>query len=119
MAKVRFGNEIKNNGQEIEKRIEKGKGSVLQFFDLCMLLLFPSLCATSFSLTVPVLHAVILTFFFLFRSLPPFYVYYLNNDALISSKYLASNGGMIRGLWDDARSMIGLLIDDRMIMISG
>jgi hypothetical protein len=64
VAKVRSGNEIKNNGQEIEKRREKGKDPVLQFFDLCMLLLFPSFCATSFPLTVPVVHAVILTFFF-------------------------------------------------------
>ena len=52
MAEVRFGNEIKNNGQEIEKRREKGKGSVRQFFDLCMLLLFPSFCATSLSLSM-------------------------------------------------------------------
>jgi len=73
VAEVRFGNEIKNNGQEIEKRREKGKGSVRQFFDLCMLLLFPSFCATSFSLTV--LHSVILTLFFLLRSLSPFFVY--------------------------------------------
>ena len=48
MAKVRFGNEIKNNGKEIEKRREKGKGPVLQFFDLCMLLLFPSFVQLSF-----------------------------------------------------------------------
>jgi hypothetical protein len=34
VAKVRFGDEIKNNGQEIEKRREKGKSPVLQFFDL-------------------------------------------------------------------------------------
>jgi len=48
VAKVRFGNEIKNNGKEIEKRREKGKGPVLQFFDLCMLLLFPSFVQLSF-----------------------------------------------------------------------
>ena len=80
-----------------------------------MLLFFPSFCATSFSLNVPVLHAVILKFFFLLRSLSPFFVYDLINDALISSKYLASNDRMISGLWDDAYCMIGLLIDDRMI----
>jgi len=74
VTKVRFGNEIKNNGQEIEKRREKGKGPVLQFFDLCMLLFFPSFCATSFSVTVPVLHAVIPTLFFLLLSLLPFFV---------------------------------------------